>query len=287
MSLSLQAAIDAVVDRALAEDIGAGDVTAEAVVPAGARGRGRILQKSPGIAFGLDAVEAVFQRCGAEHFDRLVVEGQWREAVPVELALVTGPARAILAAERVALNLLGMLSGVATLTARFVEAARPGGAQILDTRKTMPGLRALQKAAVVAGGGCNHRMGLYDAILIKENHSELAGGVGEAVRRARSAQPTMAIEVECRDTGEVAAALAAGADRLLLDNMRIAGLRAAVAARDQAAAEGGRRAELEASGGISLATVAEISETGVDFISVGALTHSAPALDVSLVLEPA
>lgn len=287
MSGSFQAAMDEIVDRALAEDIGAGDVTAEAVVPADARARGRILQKSAGIAYGLDAVEATFRRCGAERFDRLVVEGQWHDSLPTELASVAGPARAILAGERVALNLLGLLSGVATLTARFVEAARPGGAQILDTRKTIPGLRALQKAAVVAGGGRNHRMGLHDAILIKENHADLAGGVGEAVRRARSAQPAMAIEVECRDSGEVAAALAAGADRLLLDNMRIAGLRAAVAARDQATAGGGRRAELEASGGVSLATVAEISQTGVDFISVGALTHSAPALDVSLVLESA
>ena len=207
--------------------------------------------------------------------------------MPAELAVVTGPTLAILAAERVALNFLGLLSGVATLTYQYVEAARPGGAQILDTRKTIPGLRALQKAAVVAGGGVNHRLGLYDAILIKENHAELAGGVAEAVSRARSARPGMAIEVECRDAGEVSEALDAGAERLLLDNMRIAGLRSAVAARDQAAASGGARAELEASGGISLATVAEISDTGVDFISVGALTHSAPALDLSLLLDPA
>ena len=276
-----------VVERALEEDLGAGDVTAEAVVPAGARARARILQKAPGVAFGFDAAEAAFLRCGAEHFDRLVGEGQWRDGVPAELAVVSGPARAILAAERVALNLLGLLSGVATLTHQFVEAARPGGAQILDTRKTIPGLRALQKAAVAAGGGVNHRRGLYDAILIKENHAELAGGVAEAVRRARAALPGMPIEVECRDAGEVSEALASGAERLLLDNMRIAGLRSAVAAREQAAAAGGRRAELEASGGVSLATVSEISETGVDFISVGALTHSAPALDVSLLLDHA
>jgi nicotinate-nucleotide pyrophosphorylase (carboxylating) len=276
-----------IVERALDEDLGAGDVTAEAVVPAGARARARILQKSPGVVYGLDAAEEVFMRCGAEHFDRLVVEGQWRDSVPAELAVVTGRARALLAAERVALNLLGLLSGVATLTHRYVEAARPGGAQILDTRKTIPGLRALQKAAVAAGGGVNHRMGLYDALLIKENHAELAGGVAQAIHRAREAQPGLPIEVECRDAGEVAEALEAGAERLLLDNMLIAGLRSAVAARDQAAATGGRRAELEASGGVSLTTVAEISDTGVDFISVGALTHSAPALDVSLLLDPA
>lgn len=279
--------LDQVVERALAEDLGSGDITSEAVVPAGARARARVLQKQAGVVFGLDAAEAVFARCGAERFERLAAEGRWRDEVPAELAVVSGPARAILAGERVALNLLGLLSGVATLTARFVEAARPGGARILDTRKTIPGLRALQKAAVAAGGGVNHRRGLYDAILIKENHVALAGGVGEAVARARAARPGLPVEVECRDGAEVAAALAAGAERLLLDNMTVAGLRAAVAARDRAVADGGRRAELEASGGVALETVAEISATGVDYVSVGALTHSAPALDVSLILEPA
>jgi nicotinate-nucleotide pyrophosphorylase (carboxylating) len=181
------------------------------------------------------------------------------------------------------LNFLGHLSGIATLTAQFVEAARPGGAQILDTRKTTPGLRVLEKAAVAAGGGRNHRIGLYDAILIKENHAGVAGGVTEAVARARMAQPGMEIEVEARDAEEVQAALEAGADRILLDNMTIAALRAAVAARDSA----GSAALLEASGGVSLQTVPEIAATGVDFISVGSLTHSAPALDLSLLLEPA
>jgi nicotinate-nucleotide pyrophosphorylase (carboxylating) len=166
-----------------------------------------------------------------------------------------------------------------------VEAARPGRARVLDTRKTTPGLRSLEKAAVAAGGADNHRMGLYDAILIKENHSALAGGVAEAVRRAREAQPGMPVEIEVRDTEEVQAALAAGADRLLLDNMNIGGLRSAVAARDAAASDGGARAELEASGGVSLTTTPEIAATGVDFISVGALTHSAPALDLSLLFE--
>ncbi len=173
---------------------------------------------------------------------------------------------------------------MATLTARFVDAVRNTDARVLDTRKTTPGLRALEKAAVAAGGGTNHRMGLHDAILIKENHAALAGGVGRAVELAREAQPRMAIEVECRDAREVEAALGAGADRLLLDNMDPDGLRAAVAARDAAAGE--QRAELEASGGITLANAAEIAATGVDFISVGALTHSAPALDVSMLLEP-
>jgi nicotinate-nucleotide pyrophosphorylase (carboxylating) len=276
-----------VIDRALAEDLGEGDVTAEAVVPEETRARARILQKSPGVAFGFDAAEAAFLRCGADHFDRLVAEGQWRDEVPVELATVTGPARALLAAERVALNFLGLLSGTATLTARFVEDARAGGATILDTRKTLPGLRALQKAAVVAGGGTNHRMGLDDAILIKDNHVALAGGVAEAVHAAREARPGMTVEVEVRDAEEVSQALGAGADRLLLDNMRIGGLKSAVAARDAAAAGSGARAELEASGGVSLATVAEISASGVDFVSVGALTHSAPAMDLSMLLAPA
>lgn len=273
------------VARALAEDVGAGDITSAAVVPEDARARARIVQKEPGVVFGLDAAEEVFAQAGAEHFDRLVVEGQWRDATPADVALVSGPARAILLGERVALNLLGHLSGIATLTARFVDAARGGGATILDTRKTLPGLRALEKAAVVAGGGRNHRIRLDQAVLIKENHAELAGGIAPAVERARAAQPDLPVEIEVRDAGEVQEALAAGADRLLLDNMKLSGLHSAVAARDAAESEGDRRPELEASGGISLSTVAEISATGVDFISVGALTHSAPALDLSLLLD--
>jgi nicotinate-nucleotide pyrophosphorylase (carboxylating) len=269
---------------ALAEDIGSGDVTSEAVVPVDARARALITQKAPGMLFGLEAAEEAFTQAGAESFDRILGESEWRVELPADIALVEGPARALLAAERTALNLLGHLSGVATLTARFVDAVRNTDAQVLDTRKTTPGLRALEKAAVAVGGGTNHRMGLYDAILIKENHAALAGGVGRAVELAREAQPRMAIEVECRDAREVGAALGAGADRLLLDNMDPDGLRAAVAARDAAAAE--PRAELEASGGITLANAAEIAATGVDFISVGALTHSAPALDVSMLLEP-
>jgi nicotinate-nucleotide pyrophosphorylase (carboxylating) len=175
---------------------------------------------------------------------------------------------------------------VATLTAKFVEAVRGTGAQILDTRKTTPGLRALEKAAVAAGGGRNHRMGLYDAILIKENHAAIAGGVGEAVRRARAKHREGEIEVECRTPAEIDAALDVGADRLLLDNMTPDGLRAAVETRDAAAKAHGPVATLEASGGVTLDNVAEIAATGVDFISVGALTHSAPALDLSMLLEP-
>ena len=272
--------------RALAEDIGSGDATAEAVVPAEARARARIVQKAPGVLFGLDAAEEAFAQAGAESFDRMVVEATRREQVPVQVALVTGPARALLAAERVALNLLGRLSGVATLTARYVEAVAGTGARILDTRKTTPGLRALEKAAVAAGGGANHRFGLYDAILIKENHAALAGGVGAAVRLAAERRPDLEAEVECRDLDEVREALAAGATRILLDNMDPDALRGAVAARDEAAG-GGEGAKLEASGGVTLETVGEIAATGVDFVSVGALTHSAPALDVSLLMERA
>ena len=191
---------------------------------------------------------------------------------------VVGSARALLSAERTALNFLQRLSGVATLTARCVEAVAGTGARILDTRKTTPGLRRLEKAAVAAGGGTNHRAGLYDAILIKENHAELAGGVGDAVRRARAHAPGLPLEVECRTNAEVDEALAAGAPRILLDNMSPAELRAAVA-------QVGGRAELEASGGVTLQTLGEIAATGVDFVSVGALTHSAPALDLSLILE--
>jgi len=270
-----------VVRRALAEDVGAGDVTAEATVPAEARARARLVQKQPGVVFGLVAAEEAFRQAGADGFDRLLVEGQWRDGVPAQVALITGPARALLAAERTALNLLGHLSGVATLTARYVEAVRGTGAAILDTRKTTPGLRALEKAAVVAGGGRNHRFGLDDAILIKENHVAIAGGVARAVELAGAANPELAVEVECRDAAEVAEALAAGADRLLLDNMDADALRAAVAARDAA----GSPALLEASGGVNLDTVAAIAGTGVELISVGALTHSAPALDLSLLLE--
>jgi nicotinate-nucleotide pyrophosphorylase (carboxylating) len=273
------------VARALAEDLGAGDVTSGATVPEEARGRARIVQKQPGVVFGLGVVAEAMRQCGVEDVDSLVVEGQWREGVPAEVLLASGPARGVLAAERTALNFLGHLSGIATLTARHVEAVAGTGARILDTRKTTPGLRELEKAAVAAGGGQNHRMGLYDAILIKENHVALAGGVAKAIHAARTAQPEMPLEIECRDLEEVAYALGAGADRLLLDNMEPAALRKAVALRD--AERGADGPKLEASGGVSLETVRGIAETGVDFISVGALTHSAPTLDFSMLIEPA
>ncbi len=277
--------LEAVVARALAEDLGGGDVTSEATVPEGARARARLVQKQPGAVFGLAAFAEAMRQCGVGEVDNLVVEGQWREGVPADVAFATGPAAALLAAERTALNFLGHLSGVATLTAQFAEAVAGSGARILDTRKTTPGLRALEKAAVLAGGGLNHRMGLYDAILIKENHIALAGSLAKAVHGARVAHSELAVEVECRDVEEAAYALGTGADRLLLDNMDTAMLAEVVKLRDAEAGADGPR--LEASGGVTLANVADVAATGVDFISVGALTHSAPTLDFSLLLEPA
>jgi nicotinate-nucleotide pyrophosphorylase (carboxylating) len=275
------------VARALVEDLGAGDVTSQAVVPADATATARIVQKQPGIVYGLEAAREVFAQAGAATFEGLEAEGEWRDSVPADVALAGGTARALLAAERTALNLLCHLSGIATLTARFVETAGETEVTILDTRKTTPGLRSLEKAAVAAGGGRNHRMGLHDAVLIKENHIAMSGGLAEAVRRARGARPEREIEVECRDAEDVEAALRVGADRLLLDNMMPPQLRAAVAARDAAGTGHGPAVTLEASGGIGLDNVAEVAATGVDFISVGALTHSAPALDLSMALEPA
>jgi nicotinate-nucleotide pyrophosphorylase (carboxylating) len=264
--------------RALAEDVGPGDVTTSATVPAEARARAVITQKAPGVVFGLNVAEDVFRALDAElGFERLIDEGQWRQGGQV--LQIEGSARAILTGERTALNFLQRLSGVATMTARCVRAVDGTEARILDTRKTTPGLRALEKAAVVAGGGTNHRRGLYDAILIKENHAALAGGVAEAVRRAREAAPDLPLEVECHSPEDVDEALAAGARRILLDNMTIDELRRAVEHVDG-------RAELEASGGVTLEALGEIASTGVQFISVGALTPSAPALDLSLILEP-
>jgi nicotinate-nucleotide pyrophosphorylase (carboxylating) len=266
------------VSRALAEDVGPGDVTTLATVSSGARAEARITQKQPGVVFGLELARATFVALDPSiQFNPLTEEGVWREGGPV--AELQGSARAILTGERTALNFLQRLSGIATLTYRCVEAVRGTGARILDTRKTTPGLRLLEKAAVAAGGGTNHRIGLFDAALIKENHAAIAGGVAEAVRRVRAAAPNIPLEVECRDLDEVDQALSAGTTRLLLDNMTVPELAAAV----QHVAG---RAELEASGGVTLQTLPEIARTGVNFISVGALTHSASALDLSLTLQP-
>jgi nicotinate-nucleotide pyrophosphorylase (carboxylating) len=274
----LEAVTSEIVARALAEDLGDGDVTTAATVPAEARASALITQKAPGIVFGLELAEATFRALDFEvEAQRLVQEGVWRERG--EVLRVQGRARALLSAERTALNFLQRLSGVATLAARCVRAVEGTGARILDTRKTTPGLRTLEKAAVAAGGATNHRAGLYDQVLIKENHAALAGGVAPAVASARAAAPELLVEVECRTPAEVDEALGAGAPMILLDNMDPEQLRAAV---KQVAG----RAQLEASGGVTLQTLREIASTGVDFVSVGAITHSAPALDLSLILQP-
>ncbi len=273
-------ALAELVTRALQEDIGSGDVTTQATVGEDDRALAVITQKAPGVIYGLAPARTAFALLDADaHTEALVAEGEWREGgVPV--MSVEGRARALLSAERTALNFLAHLSGVATMAARAARAVEDTGAKVLDTRKTTPGLRALEKAAVAAGGAVNHRAGLYDAILIKENHIAAAGSIAQAIARVRAAAPELAgtLEVEVRNAQEIDEALAAEAPRLLLDNMDDAQLRAAVA---QVAG----RAELEASGGVTLETLRACAETGVEWVSMGALTHSAPALDLSLLLE--
>ena len=278
----LDSSTSRLLDLALAEDIGGGDVTSMLTVPADRHARGTIIAKAPGVISGLDAASEVFRRVDpATRFTPLVADG---DVVPAKapIATIEGYATSVLAAERVALNLLQLLSGVATITARYVAAVRGTKARIVDTRKTTPGLRSLEKAAVRHGGGHNHRFGLTDGVLIKDNHLAAIGGrnrVASAVSLARQGAPhTLRIEIEVTTLDELAQALDAGADVVLLDNMDVAALRRAVAL-----AHG--RALLEASGGVTLETVAEIAATGVDLISIGALTHSAPALDISLDLD--
>ena len=260
----------------LAEDVGSGDVTTDVLVDEHQTARALIMVKEAGVVSGLDVAAAVFAELGVA-LEPLVEEGTRVEPGPV--AQVEGPARGVLTAERVALNVLGRLSGIATLTRQFVDTVEGTGAQILDTRKTTPGLRELEKRAVVAGGGTNHRFGLDDGVLIKDNHLRLAGGVTSAVVRMRASGTTLPVEVEAETLAQVEEAVDAGADVILLDNMTLDGLCAAVALT-------AGRAKLEASGGVSLDSVRAIAETGVDFVSSGALTHSAPSLDVSLEIVP-
>ena len=256
------------IDRALAEDVGDGDLTTRILVPPDLRASARIVQREPGVVAGLDVAAAVFAR-----FDVRL------EPAADVVARLEGPAAGILTAERTALNFLGRLSGIATLTSRYVQAVEGTGARILDTRKTTPGLRAPEKAAVAAGGGTNHRMGLFDAVMVKENHARAAGGLAAATRKAVAEAPEgIEVCVECETPEDVDIALEAGARRLLLDNMTPAELVECVA-------RAGGRAALEASGGVTLANVREVAETGVDFISIGALTHSARALDLSLLFD--
>ncbi|HEX5028085.1 MAG TPA: carboxylating nicotinate-nucleotide diphosphorylase [Gaiellaceae bacterium] len=268
--------VERVVLAALAEDIGAGDVTTDATVPDDAVGTAALLVKEPGVVCGLGVAETAFRALDPDvRFEAFVSDGDVVES-PAVVARVTGSERAILTAERVALNFLGRLSGIATLTRRYVEAVDGTGAAVLDTRKTTPGLRALEKHAVASGGGRNHRFGLDDAVLIKDNHLRAAGSLAGAVELVRRAT-SLPIEVECETLDQVGEALELGVDAILLDNMTLDELRDAVALTN-------RRARLEASGGVDLDTIRAVAETGVDEISVGALTHSARSLDVSLEL---
>ncbi|MGB8215548.1 MAG: carboxylating nicotinate-nucleotide diphosphorylase [Anaerolineales bacterium] len=262
------------IQRALAEDIGSGDATTQSIIPAEVSMRGHIIAKQAGIVAGLDIAQAVYMTVDP----RVDFQPQVQEGSQVEnrqgLALVSGPTRSLLTAERTALNFLGRMSGIATLTRQFVQAVAGTKAIILDTRKTAPGLRSLDKLAVSRGGGQNHRFGLYDMILIKDNHIDYAGSITEAVRRARRAASSLEIEVEARTLEDVQEALAVHVERILLDNMTPEQMAEAVKLT-------AGRAKLEASGNVTLETVRRIAETGVDYISAGALTHSARVFDVS------
>ena len=272
--------LDDVIERALAEDLGSGDVTTEATVPAGLEVVADVVVKSPGVVCGIPELLACIQALDPDaELEVLAEEGTAVEAPPQVVARIRARAQAVLSAERTGLNLVQRMSGIATATRAYVKAVEGTRAEILDTRKTAPGLRLLDKRAVAAGGGTNHRMGLSDAILIKDNHVALAGGIAPAVEAARAANPGLAVEVEVDDLAQLDEALGANADTILLDNMDPALLRQAVARTDG-------RARLEASGGITLDTVRAVAETGVDAISVGALTHSVTALDVSLEVHP-
>lgn len=271
--------IDRIIRNALQEDIGLGDITTRATVAEGTVVRAELVAKEDFVLAGLDVARQVFALLDpAVAFEKLREDGLQVRRGEV-FAWLKGDARALLQGERVALNLLQRMSGVATLTARFVAAVEGSGAIIVDTRKTTPGLRVLEKYAVRTGGGRNHRTSLYDGVLIKENHSMAAGGIAVAIERARQMAPhTLKIEVETRDLAEVEEAVKAGADIILLDNMDLETLTAAVELIES-------RALTEASGGVNLDTVAGIAATGVNFISVGALTHSFRAVDISMLFR--
>lgn len=279
MDSTLYPEISAIVQRALQEDIGSGDVTTEWTLPADLHQRGRLIAKAAGIVAGLDVARIVFETLDKSiRFVPRVADGTHVSARQT-IATIDGPARSILAGERVALNLLQRMSGIATLTSRYVAAIEGTKAVILDTRKTVPGLRVLDKLAVRLGGGQNHRIGLYDMVLIKDNHIAAAGSITAAVQAVKSHNHAgLKVEVEVKNLDELREALGLGVDRIMLDNMNLAEMRQAVSIT-------AGRTELEASGGVSLDTVGDIARTGVDLISVGALTHSVTALDISLDLE--
>ena len=269
-------AVARVVASALAEDLALGDPTTDGLFAPEAAAAMSLLVKEPGVVCGLPVVAAVFAALDpAVVVAPALADGDRVDAVPAEIARISGPTRAILSGERTALNLLGRLCGIATLTARCVAELEGTGATLLDTRKTTAGLRDLEKYAVRCGGGTNHRLNLGEALLVKDNHLRLAGGIAPAVARLRRSAPRLRLEVEAETLDDVRAALDAGVNRILLDNMTVNQLVEAVAIV-------GGRVETEASGGITLANLHEVGQTGVDFVSLGALTHSARALDVSL-----
>ena len=267
--------LDAIIALALAEDLGGGDITSQATIPADRRCTAMILAKAPGVLAGVDVVRSVFGAIDPHvHVEILLADGT-PITPPRDLITLEGRAQSVLAGERTALNLLGRMCGVATATREYVDAIAGTGARILDTRKTMPGLRTLDKYAVACGGGVNHRMGLYDAFLIKDNHLKVAGGVDQAVALARAAHPERPITVEVENLDQLREAVSCDPARIMLDNMPIDLMREAVAIVDG-------RAVVEASGGITLANIRQVAHTGVDVISVGAITHSAKWLDVSM-----
>ena len=280
--MPLSAEAISLIQAALDEDVGPGDFTTLWTVPADRRAEARIVAKAQGVVAGSEVAAEVFRRVDPS----LVVEVAAPDGTtlePGELAMrVTGSARSILTAERTALNFMQRLSGVSTVTRRYVAAVEGTGARVIDTRKTTPGMRALEKAAVVAGGGTNHRHGLHDMVMIKDNHIAAAGGITAAVDAVRARNDRgLAVEVETTNLAEVREALTTGADRIMFDNMPPALMREAV----ELVRASAHRPETEASGGITLDTIRSAAESGVDFISVGALTHSAPALDLSLQLR--
>jgi nicotinate-nucleotide pyrophosphorylase (carboxylating) len=276
----MPAAVDSLIDSALVEDVGDGDLTTDAIVPEQLHGEAAVVVRQAGVICGLSEAFAVLLRLDpAAEMDVLVADGEVIADPPVTVARMRASMRALLTGERTALNVLQRMSGIATATRTYVEAVEGTGVAVLDTRKTAPGLRLLDKAAVACGGGTNHRAGLHDAILIKDNHVAVAGGIAEAIGAVRASQPAMAIEVEVDTLDQLDQALACAADTVLLDNMNADLIREAVQ-------RCGGRARLEASGGITLATVRSVAETGVDAISVGALTHSVQALDIAMKVIP-
>jgi len=274
-TIELSERVDQSIRRALDEDIGPGDATTDSIIPADASLRGQIVAKQSGVVAGLEVARRVFSQLSEQvNFEVKVEEGAQVEKRTVLVDLY-GPARALLTGERTALNFLGRMSGIATLTREYMDAVKGTKAIILDTRKTAPGLRETDKLAVRLGGGENHRIGLFDMVLIKDNHIDFAGSITAAVRRVRERVSDLEIEVETRTLDDVREALELGVERILLDNMSAEMMRQAVAINDG-------RAKLEASGNVTIENVRQVAETGVDYISVGALTHSVKVFDVSL-----